>query len=158
MEIKIFCNLNPKYKHGNQVLDTEGICICLTEAMGAGGGAYPFNSDRKWARGTQAARTWKPCCKIGGQMKPYSVIDTYNQAVYDICPTLKTTYDKNNSIFVVAPWKSLSIKERRLDPTSRLMFINPRVFRTVVLGGGMPDLTSRQAWFSSHNRRWRNVK
>ena len=39
----------------------------------------------------------------GGQMKPYSVIDTYNQAVYDICPTLKTTYDKNNSIFVVAP-------------------------------------------------------
>ena len=37
MEIKIFCNLNPKYKHGNQVLDTEGICICLTEAMGAGG-------------------------------------------------------------------------------------------------------------------------
>lgn len=36
-------------------------------------------------------------------MKPYSVIDTYNQAVYDICPTLKTSYDKNNSIFVVAP-------------------------------------------------------
>ena len=39
----------------------------------------------------------------GGQMKPYSAIDTYNQAVCDICPTLKTTYDKNNSIFVVAP-------------------------------------------------------
>lgn len=37
MKIKIFCNLNPKYKHGNQVLDTDGICICLTEAMGAGG-------------------------------------------------------------------------------------------------------------------------
>ena len=36
-------------------------------------------------------------------MKPYSVIDTYNQAVCDICPTLKTTYDNNNSIFVVAP-------------------------------------------------------
>ena len=36
-------------------------------------------------------------------MKPYSVIDTYNQAVYDICPTLKTTYDNNNSIFVIAP-------------------------------------------------------
>ena len=75
MKIKIFCNLNPNYKHGNQILDTDGICICLTEAMGAG----------------------------GGQMKPYSVIDTYNQAVYDICPTLKTTYDNNNSIFVVAP-------------------------------------------------------
>lgn len=38
-------------------------------------------------------------------MKPYSVIDTYNQAVYDICPTLKTTYDKNNSIFVVVPYE-----------------------------------------------------
>ena len=30
----------------------------------------------------------------GGQMKPYSVIDTYNQAVYDICPTLKANYYK----------------------------------------------------------------
>lgn len=37
----------------------------------------------------------------GWKMKPYSVIDTYNQAVYDICPTLKTTYDKNNQIFVI---------------------------------------------------------
>ena len=42
MEIKIFCNLNPKYKHGNQVLDTDGICICLTEAMGVGGGHIPL--------------------------------------------------------------------------------------------------------------------
>lgn len=40
----------------------------------------------------------------GGEMKPYSVIDTYNQAVYDICPTLKTTYDNNNAIFVIAPY------------------------------------------------------
>lgn len=40
----------------------------------------------------------------GGQIKPYSVIDTYNQAVYDICPTLKTTYDNNNSIFVIVPY------------------------------------------------------
>lgn len=39
----------------------------------------------------------------GWKMKPYSVIDTYNQAVYDICPTLKATYDNNNSIFVIAP-------------------------------------------------------
>lgn len=37
MDIKIICNLNPNYKHGNQVLDTNGVCICLTEAMGAGG-------------------------------------------------------------------------------------------------------------------------
>lgn len=42
----------------------------------------------------------------GGQMKPYSVIDTYNQAVYDICPTLKTTYYNNNAIFVVVPYGS----------------------------------------------------
>ena len=42
MKIKIFCNLNPNYKHGNQVLDTDGICICLTEAMGAGGGHIPL--------------------------------------------------------------------------------------------------------------------
>ena len=40
--IKIICNLNPNYKHGNQVLDTDGICICLTEAMGAGGGHTPL--------------------------------------------------------------------------------------------------------------------
>ena len=39
----------------------------------------------------------------GGQMKPYSVLATYTQAEYDLCPTLKTTYDNNNSIFVVAP-------------------------------------------------------
>ena len=39
----------------------------------------------------------------GGQMKPYSVIDTYNQSVNDICPTIKTSYDKNNSIFVITP-------------------------------------------------------
>lgn len=39
----------------------------------------------------------------GWKMKPYSVIDTYNQAVCDICPTIKTTYDNNNSIFVIAP-------------------------------------------------------
>ena len=42
MDIKILCNLNPNYKHGNQVLDTNGICICLTEAMGAGGGHIPL--------------------------------------------------------------------------------------------------------------------
>ena len=42
MKIKIFCNLNPNYKHGNQILDTDGICICLTEAMGAGGGHIPL--------------------------------------------------------------------------------------------------------------------
>ena len=41
----------------------------------------------------------------GGQMKPYSVIDTYNQAVYDFCPTLKTTYDNNNNIFVIVPYE-----------------------------------------------------
>ena len=41
----------------------------------------------------------------GGQMKPYSVIDTYNQAVYDFCPTIKTTYDNNNAIFVVVPYE-----------------------------------------------------
>ena len=40
--IKKICNLNPNYKHGNQVLDTDGICICLTEAMGAGGGHIPL--------------------------------------------------------------------------------------------------------------------
>ena len=42
MDIKIICNLNPNYKHGNQVLDTNGVCICLTEAMGAGGGHIPL--------------------------------------------------------------------------------------------------------------------
>ena len=42
MDIKILCNLNPNYKHGNQVLDTNGVCICLTEAMGAGGGHIPL--------------------------------------------------------------------------------------------------------------------
>ena len=43
----------------------------------------------------------------GRQMKPYSVIDTYNQAVYDICPTLKTTYDNNNAIFVIVPYEGV---------------------------------------------------
>ena len=42
MKIKIICNLNPNYKHGNQILDTDGICICLTAAMGAGGGHIPL--------------------------------------------------------------------------------------------------------------------
>ena len=39
----------------------------------------------------------------GGQIKPYQVIDTYHQTVYDICPTLKTTYNNNNAIFVITP-------------------------------------------------------
>ena len=40
----------------------------------------------------------------GGQMKPYSVIDTYNQAVYDICPTLKTTYDNKATVRPYEPF------------------------------------------------------
>lgn len=42
MKIKRLGNLNRNYHHGNQIFDTDGICICLTNAMGAGGGHIPL--------------------------------------------------------------------------------------------------------------------
>lgn len=35
-------HLNEHYFHGNQVFDPSGISICLTEAMGTGGGHIPL--------------------------------------------------------------------------------------------------------------------
>lgn len=41
-EIIRYCNLNDNYRHGNQVFSPQGMSICLTEAMGAGGGHIPL--------------------------------------------------------------------------------------------------------------------
>ena len=57
-------------------------------------------SDRKQTGGKNLKTLLQ---NMGWQIKPYSVIDTYNQAVYDISPTIKAAYNKNNSIFAISP-------------------------------------------------------
>lgn len=41
-EILIIGTLNTKYNHGSLIIDTNGICMALTAAMGMGGGHTPL--------------------------------------------------------------------------------------------------------------------